>query len=1053
MTLSLVDGYYSTGDGIRYDTTGKWKRTDLISVSPGEKINIFVNIKTLILVIYYDKNKNYISSIGLQSAQLFTTINNAYFIGIDILNNEQLKDNIKIYFHDRLREQDDLSKLLYLTNVKYNDVSFTPLPEKIITQTGTIVDYSNTDYQVSDLIPVDQSKKYSLSFTMCYLNAAITFYDSDENLVGIIITKEAPVLEKDSIFIFDNYIPNMPNDAAYMRISYYTKDSVAFPVIQTIEKDDEVSLAREDYQGIKRSTLKESMDANMDYFMGQTTPRLVNVPYTDINGWIINSSTGLPSGDGKFGTQWRITEEISVVPGEKYIINAYMSYGNGFISTKNENGEVIDLIKYNSDGVITIAKDRYQLKDYMYLVPENASTMYFGYFINLSQGYTKLSVQKDEGLAFYPIEQAVQNIARDVIPESDKEIISVASSDKIGFFSNSYLNGYTIRTHHALDNLSMWSDYLFYNYSKSGDDVLETLMRINNNETYLGNIPVQDWGLTYGVLAMFTNDGALFAANPQTYYENCKKVCEAIRAMGAVPILGTEHRIIQMFYGAMALAQREGYEIMDFGKTTSAMKWFTPFMQNGHPATRTHWSWTYGMKDYFDHLPRPNKSLKFFRKRPDTGASLDDLMFNNIYERAERFVEIYLGTACLTKVTEKYFDRLNNGIATYENVNSEYQKLQNKSGTVAFGTHALIECITPYTRNQMTALKLNLNATGVNKAYLRKILSLSNPLPDKRYIAFSVTEGEDLLTPGTSFTVTGGVFNDNILGTYVVDQIVNHMVVTTTSSSGKTTSGTDNPVITLEGVTLKGSYDYPSADYMLKYDSPLGEWEEITLDSSGETSLSNYIKDCMDYDKITLLLVGDNITLTDCYFITNGTSKKNRVVNKNQVTVKKGTLLLTNTLLDDDTAWENINSKTKYAPVTSAVDGVTTDPLPTGVTTVRVLEKGDTLIQSFDSSLVGQDPYHVDKIQVRVIARYFPKYIDTDEKWETTEIYEGSYDCAKMSIIIDGSTKSVITPIGASWNEFIFDIDYLNLNSTKKITITCEDKSLQIAKVEMDIIK
>lgn len=635
---------------------------------------------------------------------------------------------------------------------------------------------------------------------------------------------------------------------------------------------------------------------------------------------------------------------------------------------------------------------------------------------------------------------------------SNVESITIANSSKIGFFSNSFLNGYTMKTHHALDNLGMWSDYIMYNYGKSGDDALECLARINANQSFLGDVPIQDYGLTYGVIAMQDNDGALFAADHSTYYHNFKKIAEAIRAMGATPILGSEHDVTLNYYGLMALAQEEGYLFMDWGKLASQMGKFTPMWHNGHPATRTAWLWTYGMLPYIENLPRPVKGIKLFRKRPDTGTTLQELVYNNVYERAERYVEIDNGYACLTQETEKYFDRLNNSLATYENLKDEYQKLQAKTGSISFGTHALIECITPYDTKNISSLKMNLNATGVTQAYLKRVLSLSNPLPDQRFVAFGVTAGANLLTAGTQFTITGGVFNDNILGTYIVDSIINGIVVTRTSSNGKTTSGTDNPTTNISGVTLQGSYDYPSADYMRRFNQPLAEWDLVEINTNGETDLSDYVKAHMDYDKIAILLVGNNITITNVEFTVAGSDKKN---DNHRKPIKKplnGTSLITDRLLDDDTAWDNISSIAKYTPVVSGVDGTTREPLPTGINTVRIIESGESISQTFTATSLNQDPYHLDHIQIRVLARYFPKYIASDTDWQTTEIYEGSYDCAKMSISIDETSDCWNGHVGAFWNEFIADVYYQPSNRTHKLRIKCNDKSIQIAKVEMVLV-
>lgn len=67
---------------------------------------------------------------------------------------------------------------------------------------------------------------------------------------------------------------------------------------------------------------------------------------------------------------------------------------------------------------------------------------------------------------------------------------------------------------------------------------------------------------------------------------------------------------------------------------------------------------------------------------------------------------------------------------TYSSAYNEYQYLQKKSQSVAFGNFALIECIVPFDRNSINMLKMKLEATGVTKAYVKRNLSLANPLPE-----------------------------------------------------------------------------------------------------------------------------------------------------------------------------------------------------------------------------------------------------------------------------------------------------------------------------------
>lgn len=630
------------------------------------------------------------------------------------------------------------------------------------------------------------------------------------------------------------------------------------------------------------------------------------------------------------------------------------------------------------------------------------------------------------------------------------EKINIANAGKIGFFSNSFLNGYCMKGKHALDNLSMFSDYLFYNFGHSGDDALECLGRINRNETWLGVVPVQNWGLTYGVIAMQDNDGALFAASTDTYFENFKKLAEAIEAMGATPILGTEHDYNNNYYGLSRLANERGYMFMKWGRIATALfrSIFPPFWYNGHPATRTHWLWTYGMKQYLDTLPRPDRGIKLFRVRPEIDTSdKQNMVFTDNISRAERYIEIENGAAVLTTATEKYFDRLNAG-GEYSAAYNEYQYLQNKSQSVAFGNFALIECIVPFDRNSINMLKMKLEAIGVTKAYVKRNLSLANPLPDKQYIAFGVTAGESLLTPGSTFDITGGVFSNTLLGTYTVEDVVNGIVVTTTLSTGKTTSGTDNPTTNVSGVTLKGSYDYLTADYMQRFRQPLGEWDEIQLNGDGETDLSEYLQYAMDFDKMAILLEGTNITIADISFEASGTRKK-RNPGIPFIARKYGTSLLTDTLLDDGTAWDNIASVPKYTPVLNPLNS-SPEALPNGVTTVRELSEGDQVTQTIKTDVLNTSPYRYSKMQIRVVARYFPLYVDTDAKFEQSAIKQGSYDCAKMAVSIGGTVVCATAEVGTYWNEFVFDTDYFNGDN---VAIKCLSKTLQVARVEVDLVE
>jgi len=1063
VTIKLNHGYYyqsSTGLYLKETIAEpKWMCIEtLLMVQPGMQLTTNSNVS--LLVNKFDNNMQNIP-VPVSESALFT-INqaDAKYIGITLGNNNEM-DELVIKWLNYNEERDNtinnlLQKLNY-TLKKSTQIECTMNPYLLLNKTnGALIDFNNKNYLVSDPINVSNTEYIAFSCVTWYNNAVVAFYDDNNNCLSTILNEAGEVdSTSNGKHIFNDYIAKIPPLAVTMRFAPHTDAPYSIYVGEYAHA--EIMDARTDSNGKYYNSLKDSIAGQIAELGGEkilidVTPQYVPKKIIkNVDGSIIDYNHN----------SWGISEPVECSEGQTYYIHSYMDYGNAILCCYDSDDNLIDYIKYLDNRIVDntiLYGNNLREYNYSYTIPQNGSYFILGLYYGTTENVdtTGYSVKTyGDKIYFEPKESSVRNIVNDVLASQSSgntEIIDIASSDKIGFFGNSYMNGYTIRTHHVFDNLSMWSDYLFYNYGKSGDDVLETLARINRNEKFLGDVPVNDWGLTYGILGMYTNDGALFAANNETFYQNCKKVCEAILAMGAVPILSTEHNKNQMLYAMQALADRENYEFWNWANTASAMKWFKPFMLNGHPATRTHWSWTYGLKNYIDCLPRPMKSIKIFKKRPDIdGTDLDNLKYNDVYERSERFVEIYNGSSCLTKATEKLFDRLNNG-ESHEAVKSQYQTLQNGQ-QISLDNYALIECITPFTKNTINQLQMIINISGVTNAYIRRITQLENPLSELRYIAFGIVDGESLLIPGNKITITGGVFNDNILGEYTISGIVNGMLVTTTNSSGKTTSGTDNPTTNISGVTLKGSYDYPSVDYMNNYDLPLCEWESIEFESNGSTDLMDYVANCMDYDKISLLFVGNDIALKNIKFIAGGGSKKITQNKRKPKEYKYGESLLTDNLLDDGTSWIDINSIEKYTPVISAVDNTTVDPYPTGVTTVRVIHEGESLKQNIITQNLGKNAYYPDKIQIRILARYFPKYIDSDTAWESSEIYEGSFDCAKMSISLDGSVKVGKALVGASWWEYIFDIDYNNIASTKQLSIYCDNKSIQIAKAEVVLVQ
>ena len=309
--------------------------------------------------------------------------------------------------------------------------------------------------------------------------------------------------------------------------------------------------------------------------------------------------------------------------------------------------------------------------------------------------------------------------------------ITIKNSDKITIFGNSYTEGYTMLKKHYIDILSMFSDYQFRNYGKSGDDLLRILARVRSNNTAFGNVPLSEFGTTYGIIACRDNNTETYNLDIDTYYENAKKLAIAIETLGAIPILSTEHQKFNYLFNSFERLSRErGYLFMNwatFANKSFNNNYFQPLWHSNHPATRTTWLWANGMRKYIDSLPRPKQSIKLFRVRSsiDT-ASLRNMLYETINDRAKIYEEFIIGSTVLTSATDKYFDRLQEA-TSYSQVASEYLSLQMKTSVTA-GSYMMGEFILPFSSTDLTSVTVNVNITGLSNVYIKKTMGLTKYL-------------------------------------------------------------------------------------------------------------------------------------------------------------------------------------------------------------------------------------------------------------------------------------------------------------------------------------
>ena len=674
------------------------------------------------------------------------------------------------------------------------------------------------------------------------------------------------------------------------------------------------------------------------------------------------------------------------------------------------------------------------------------------------------------------LEEKLNEIQSNSAASALVEEITIKNSDKIGFFGNSFFEGYTMEGQHPTVHLGSWLDYILYNYSQSGDDILETLVRVQENKSKF-NAPItpKDFNLTYAVIAQQDNDGALHNFRYETYYENSKKLGKLLASYGAIPIFGTEHDSVPYYYNMMRLCKEEGFMFMDRGTEAAWVNpaGFKPFAHSGHPATRTHWSWIYGMKQFFDTLPRPRKSIKLFNAR-NTSVNNDELLYNTNIERAK--VRQDMSAGYTYDVNSNLFDRLceDNALQTATR-KSDYMELHNGNELLCQKSKVLVEFITPYTSTHLTSLLCNINSDA-DKIYIKRNSSLKNGMTAARgYLCFGIGDNEpSVFTVGGTLVIskgeTGNIQGEGIAGSHIIDSVIGDLVVTTTTSVDET-SGTDIMEATVNGEkisNLKGSYNYPAPDYIRRWNKPYCEREQIELNDDHEFNInSENSKFYFDFDKVSFLLEksdGAPITIRNVSAKVSGQGEKER--NNNHLICKpiSGTSLLSEVDFAKNYTERTISEKSSfpakltYQQTTGTAVGTTyTEAYPTGTTSTIEIENGTRMVHSFKVTVT---PFILPIVQVRILARHLPQVCFTDNDFNTKNVItKDYYPCGTLKVGF-GTTGNLTDcdyfgaiEVGLYRNLFIFNIPIqARSTGTQYLYIYSESDNIQIARVDIDQI-
>ena len=427
---------------------------------------------------------------------------------------------------------------------------------------------------------------------------------------------------------------------------------------------------------------------------------------------------------------------------------------------------------------------------------------------------------------------------------SAEENLTIANSDKIGLFSNSYMEGYTARGQHPTIHLGSLLDYQIWNFSVSGQNLLTLLEGLMNDRSNPFNTRRSTANLTYAIVAHHTNDGVIHSYDNESSFYNLKLVNSYFATLGTKMILSSEHSVSSTEYNYQRFAAEHDTPFTSWGYVTNQLKTtqFDPWTYQGHPSTRTHWTWTKGLYEFIKTLPMPRKAIKLFRARDDSKAN-DELLFTDNYQRASLWQDFCGGYTGLSAQDNFLFDRLverkyiKDGVThtcamtPYEN---EYNKLSG-NGPITANKKVLAEFIVPYTSSHLSSVTFTIDASNVSKIYIRKTASLKKAIDTNRVLSFGLN-GQDsskftvgatlVVSKGDGGNVTGSGDNSPE-GSFTIVSVLNGYVTTNKNANTVITSGTDvfNSV-TVNGTpveSLKGSYSMAGGDYWSRYQKPLAE--------------------------------------------------------------------------------------------------------------------------------------------------------------------------------------------------------------------------------------
>lgn len=676
-------------------------------------------------------------------------------------------------------------------------------------------------------------------------------------------------------------------------------------------------------------------------------------------------------------------------------------------------------------------------------IPEGICYVRFNY--RKSRGTSTVKVYGDSDIAFIKNDNirngslTKDKFANGVLPDSPIKSITVANADKIGIIGDSYTeSGYAVPNKSYIAKMSLFSDYNFVNFGQSGDIYVGRIYDVRRGQPKFGTLPYDAYNTKYSMLCCYTNDIKYMKFND--YLKCVQTAIDFFRGIGSEPIVCTEYHISSgsgshSRMSALGNKAKENnclywnivpYVDMLYNKSDSAK--YAPFWGGTHAGTRTNALESDPYLYHLDKLERPMQSIKLFRSRTSL-STLDDLMFGNNTERAEKFKEIIVGDRCLANVS----DADNCTTAPQVQENSEYGLLIQKKN-VPFNKYALASVVLPAVSKDIEVLNLELTTDVVPKVYVQKTKQTPYPIPTKLanyYITYSTKPSvgavykcnEDNKEYTVKEVMTDDYGNIHLLASGSTEVVATNGTLTKISGTGDST-------ITYTFREIGYSSDVISND-------TVGHWIEVSKNADGVYDISTIKNDVVDVDKVHFLITYNgtfNISDIKVNYSAN-TSKivhrmptwdfKTNFYNTNNEMLPSSTFGTAGVL---DTNW-NITPTTSY----EQQQGFNSNPQ----SVQSIFKVSDTNRLTANISDIG-DINH--KATLEIWCRYFPA---------VNSITEDSYDYNDIYVSLYNDKIIMKETVGSYWKIIQFDV--YPEDRTSKIEIYSNNKGVEVAYVSLKV--